>query len=270
MKITFIGGGNMGSALISGLIRKGMACSEIAVVEPDTEKRTRIGEEYGVRTYGEAAIESMDCEVVVLAVKPQQLHEVASKLADLLQNQLVVSIAAGIRATDLSAWLKGYSKIVRVMPNTPAQISKGISALYAMPDVEAKERAETVLSAVGSTIWLDEEEKMDAFTALCGSGPAYVFYFVEAMLDAAKRMGFNSAEARKMVLETISGSVALASESPDDAGTLRQKVTSRGGTTERALLEMEKHDVKLQITKAILAAEERSREMGIELGKTPC
>lgn len=260
----------MGSALISGLIRKGTDCGDIAVVEPDLDRRKLIGQEYGVRVYDEATIESMDCEAVLLAVKPQQLHQVASKLACLLENQLVVSIAAGIRATDLSEWLGGYKKVVRVMPNTPAQVSKGVSALYAMPGVEAKEMAETILSSVGSTIWLDEEEKMDAFTALCGSGPAYVFYFLEAMLEAAGIMGFDVVESRRMVLDTFSGSIALASESQDDAATLRRKVTSKGGTTERALLEMEKNGVKENIVKAILAAEERSREMGIELGNRSC
>lgn len=262
----------MGSALIAGLIRNGVKCGDIAVVEPDAGKRSGIGKDHGVRAFGEMSPESTDCEIILLAVKPQQLREVASKLASLLGKQLVVSIAAGIRSTDISKWLGGYSRIVRVMPNTPAQISKGISALYAMPGVDSagKAAAGIVLSAAGSTIWLEDEEKMDAFTALCGSGPAYVFYFLEAMLDAAAEMGFDPVDARKMVLETFSGSIALASESVDDAGTLRQKVTSKGGTTERALLEMERNDVKRHIVKAILAAEDRSREMGIELGRAPC
>ena len=269
MKITFIGGGNMGSALVSGLLKSGVKCEDMTVIEPDAEKRSRIENEYGVRASGEADVLN---EIVLLGVKPQQLREVARRLAGKLESRLVISIAAGIRVGDLSEWLGGHKNIVRVMPNTPAQVSKGISALYAMPEVDPSGRriAENVLSAVGSTIWLDEEEKMDAFTALCGSGPAYVFYFMEAMMEAASGMGFGPNDAKRMVIETFEGAVILARESEDDAGTLRSKVTSRGGTTERALHEMEKGDVRLNIVEAILAARERSRELAIELGKAPC
>lgn len=260
----------MGNALVSGLIREGAAGGDISVIEPDPEKRERMNREY--RVDARAEIDALDCESVLLAVKPQQLREAASKLAPLLDGQLVISIAAGILCADLSKWLGNYGRIVRVMPNTPAQVSKGISALYAMPGVDetGRQAAESILAAVGSTIWLDDEAKMDAFTALCGSGPAYVFYFLEAMIAAAMEMGFTPNEAKRMALETFSGSIALASESPDDAEILRQKVTSKGGTTERALLEMEDRQVKQGIIRGILAARERSREMGMELGKTQC
>ena len=269
MKITFIGGGNMGSALISGLVKSGAKPGDISVVEPDPEKRSRIEKGYGVTATEEADVLG---DVVLLGVKPQQLREVAAKLSGRIGSRLVISIAAGIRSEDLSCWLNGHRNIVRVMPNTPAQVSKGISALYALPEVDSSGRrtAEAVLSSVGSTIWLDEEGKMDDFTALCGSGPAYVFYFIEAMLEAARRMGFDALEAKKMVLETFSGSIALALESPEDAGILRQKVTSKGGTTERALNEMEKNDVKDHVVEAVFAARERSRELAVELGKASC
>ncbi len=270
MKITFVGGGNMGSALISGLIRNGENRNNISVIEPDAERRAQMGAEYGISVFEN--LDFLDCDLILLAVKPQQLHAVASVLADKLSTQVVVSIAAGILTSDLSKWLKGYGRIVRVMPNTPAQVMKGISALYAMPrvSVEDKKMAEEVLSSVGSTIWLSDEEKMDAFTALCGSGPAYVFYFLEAMIEAGTEMGFNANDAKKMALETFSGSLALVSESQDEPAILRRKVTSKGGTTERALLEMENSHVKAHVVRAIRAAEARSRELGIELGKASC
>ncbi len=270
MKITFVGGGNMGSALISGLIRNGADRKDISVIEPDPERREKMKAEYGISVF--ESVDLLDCDLILLAVKPQQLFGVASALADKLSSQIVVSIAAGILTSDLSRWLKGYGRIIRVMPNTPAQVMKGISALYAMPQVSAQDRrmAEEVLSSVGSTIWLIDEGKMDAFTALCGSGPAYVFYFLEALIEAGTEMGFDAIDAKKMALETFSGAVALASESQDEPGILRKKVTSKGGTTERALLEMENSSVKEHVVQAIRAAEERSKELGIELGKTSC
>lgn len=262
----------MGCALVSGLLKNGMNPGNIAVVEPDSEKRSRIEQAYGVGTFGETNLAALDCDVLLLAVKPQQLAAVASQLAGRLNSQLVISIAAGIQANDLSKWLGDYGRIVRVMPNTPAQVLMGVSALYALPNVDAagRDAATSIVSAVGSTIWLEQEEKMDAFTALCGSGPAYVFYFLETMTAAAIEMGFGPAEARTMVLETFSGSIRLATESADNAQVLREKVTSRGGTTERAILEMERTEVKRHIAQAIFAARDRSREMGVELGKTQC
>ena len=270
MKIMFVGGGNMGSALISGLIGNGAEPGDICVVETDPEKRQSIAHAHGVST--SASIGTLESDLILLAVKPQQLQNLASHIAGHLSGQLVVSIAAGILTSDLSKWLGGFERIVRVMPNTPAQVLKGISALYAMPAVsmEDRKKAEDVLSSVGSTIWFEEEGKMDAFTALCGSGPAYVFYFLEAMIEAGTAMGFDQTDARKMAMETFSGAVSLASDSPEDPKTLRAKVTSKGGTTERALLEMENNRVKEHIVKAIRAAEARSVELGIELGGKTC
>lgn len=268
MTITFIGGGNMARALISGLA----GSRPIAVVEPDPEKRADLCARYGVSAVPSIDATTLQCDVLVLAVKPQQLAAVAKEIAPMLSGQLVISIAAGILEKDLSRWLGGYGRIVRVMPNTPAQVMKGVSALHAMPDVDQPGRraAEQILSAVGSTVWLEHEERMDAFTALCGSGPAYVFYFLEAMIDAAAAMGFGREEARDMVIATFSGSLALAEQSGEDAAELRRKVTSKGGTTERALLAMEAAEVKAHIGEAVRAAEARSKELGIELGRTSC
>ncbi|NNM82394.1 MAG: pyrroline-5-carboxylate reductase [Burkholderiales bacterium] len=272
MKITFIGGGNMARALISGLTANGVPAGEISVVEPDADKRAELSSMYGVKAYDAANGDALQCDAIVLAVKPQQLAKVASGIAPMISGQLVISIAAGILEKDLSNWLGGHERIVRVMPNTPAQVMMGVSALHAMEGVDEAGRwaAEKILSAVGETIWLEQEEKMDAFTALCGSGPAYVFYFLEAMADAAVEMGFDREQAKSMAIGTFAGSVKLAAESGEDAATLRMKITSKGGTTEKAILSMESDGVKRKIVDAIRAAEARSRELGIELGRASC
>ena len=206
-------------------------------------------------------------EVVVLAVKPQQLREVAAQLAPLLNGQLIVSIAAGIRAVDLKRWLDTRN-IVRAMPNTPALIRKGVTGLYALRGVCAghKTIAGKILDAVGTSVWLDDEAQMDALTAVSGSGPAYVFYFIEAMQQAARELGLDDAQAQELVFGTFAGATELAKASSDDVGTLRARVTSKNGTTERALLSMEADQVKQHIIKAVHAAAERSKEMGDEPG----
>ncbi len=272
MKITFIGGGNMARALISGLTAKGVPAGQISVVEPDPGKREELSSSYRVNTFDSTNADALLSDAILLAVKPQQLAKVASGISSMISDQLVISIAAGILEKDLSEWLGGYERIVRVMPNTPAQVMMGVSALHAMEGVDeaGRKAAEKILSAVGETIWLDCEEKMDAFTALCGSGPAYVFYFLEAMADAAVAMGFDREAAKSMAIATFAGSVRLAAESGEDAAILRMKVTSRGGTTEKAIQSMENDGVKQEIVDAIRAAEARSRELGIELGRAPC
>ena len=267
MKICFIGGGNMASALIGGLIKRGFATAHIHVVELNTESCQRLHNEFGVRASDDLAVSVAHCDYIVLAVKPQQLHELCLQLTPLLNRQLIISVAAGIRAHDLARWL-GTQNIVRAMPNTPALIRSGITGLYALPAVSAAHRhdAQTIMTAVGSTLWLSEENMMDAVTAISGSGPAYVFYFIEAMQQAAQELGFNAQDARKLVLETFNGAARLADSSSDDAGILRARVTSKNGTTEKALLHMEDNQVKQHIIKAVHAAANRSREMGAELG----
>ncbi|MGH8728648.1 MAG: pyrroline-5-carboxylate reductase [Burkholderiales bacterium] len=267
MKLTFVGGGNMASALIAGLLGEGYSRDEIEVVEVSDEPRQRLEKDLGVKSFSDIA-ETSPCDCFVLAVKPQQLKAVALQLAPLLQSQLVISIAAGIRSSDLSRWLGEYPAIVRVMPNTPALVRMAISALYAMPQVSEQQRreAEKIMRAVGETLWLNEEAKMDAVTAVSGSGPAYVFYFLEALSEAARELGFNSNDARKLALTTFRGAIKLATDSGEDFAQLRAKVTSKGGTTERALQTMEGAVIKQAIIRAIRAAAERSEELGRELG----
>jgi pyrroline-5-carboxylate reductase len=269
MNITFIGGGNMASALIGGLLQKNFAAKTIGVIEITAESRDRLQREYGVNTYADLSPAALACDVLVLAVKPQQLRELATQLLPLLAGQLVVSIAAGIRSADLSRWLGGYGLLVRAMPNTPAMVQAGMTGLYALLAVSAEQRraAEAIMSAVGSVLWLDDESHMDGVTAVSGSGPAYVFYFIEALQQAAHELGFTPDEARRLSLETFAGASKLASMSDEDAAVLRQRVTSKGGTTERALQAMESAGVKQHIVEAVLAAAERSRELGEQLGQ---
>ena len=204
-----------------------------------------------------------------LAIKPQQLRDVAIFLGSLLHQQLVLSIAAGVRCTDLIRWLGDYGAVVRVMPNTPAQVQAGVSALYAAPGVSAGQRqlAGELMSAVGTTLWLEQEAQMDAVTAISGSGPAYVFYFLEAMQQAGSALGLDPEQTRRLALDTFLGASRLANASEQDFATLRSQVTSKGGTTERALNAMEAAGVKDAISAAVQAAATRSRELGDLLGK---
>ncbi len=269
MKVCFIGGGNMATALITGLLRKRRSPGDIRVVEIDAAARARLTRDLGVEAHAEAAAGVAGAECVVLAVKPQQMRDVAVPLTSLVRGALVITIAAGIRHADLARWLGGYGRIVRAMPNTPALALAGVTGLYAPPVVskDDRERAEQILGAAGTTLWVEREEEMDAVTAVSGSGPAYVFYFIEALQQAAAGLGFGDAAARALAIETFSGAVKLAAESPDDAATLRARVTSRGGTTERAIAELDKHRVREAIVSAVRAAAVRSRELGIELGR---
>ena len=268
MKITFIGGGNMAKALISGLIKRGYSPSKMHVVELNKDRCVEVHNEFAVRASTDMAQAVAHSEVVILAVKPQQLQEVALQLAPFLEDRLVISIAAGIRTQDIARWI-GSQNIVRCMPNTPALIRSGVTALYATPVVRPEQchRAEAILSAVGSTFWLDDEERLDAVTAISGSGPAYVFYFIEAMQQAAYELGVEESQARQMVLDTFLGATKLAENSNEEVATLRARVTSKNGTTERALLTMDANRVKQDIVDAIHAAAKRSKEMGDELGK---
>lgn len=268
MKINFIGGGNMANAIIGGLKSNGFAMPSITVLELDAEKRTSLAEGYGVQvtdTYANFG----NTDVIVLAVKPQQLKEVCGQLVPFLKSQLVVSIAAGVRSQDMSRWLNHHSAIVRVMPNTPAQIRAGVSALYALPDVSMTQRtqAETILGAVGKTLWLDDEQKMDAVTAISGSGPAYVFYFIEALQEAAISLGLDATSANMLALETFAGASLLATQSSTDVKTLRAQVTSKGGTTEQGILALESANIKGIICNAAKAAADKSKLLGDQLGQ---
>ncbi|HLY97127.1 MAG TPA: pyrroline-5-carboxylate reductase [Sideroxyarcus sp.] len=268
MKLTFIGGGNMAKALVGGLIKRGYSPSKIRVVDVSKERCVELHNEFGVRAATEMMEAVANGDAVILAVKPQQLREVALQLAPVIDGRLVISVAAGIRTQDLARWL-GTHNIVRCMPNTPALIRCGVTALYAMPAVTPEQchSAEAILGAVGTTLWVEDEEMLDAVTAISGSGPAYVFYFIEAMQQGAYELGLDEAEARQLVLDTFIGASKLAESSKEDIATLRARVTSKNGTTERALNTMEANQVKMDIVAAIHAAAVRSKELGDELGK---
>jgi len=268
LKVSFIGGGNMARALIGGLQKNNFAMANINVVESDAEKRARLHADFGV-TVTEQLPSVSNSDVIVLAVKPQQLRDLSIFLGSLLQNQLIISIAAGVRSVDLARWLGGYQAIVRVMPNTPAQIQAGISALFSLPVVTGlqREQADMLLSAVGQTLWLDDEAKLDAVTAISGSGPAYVFYFIEALQQAAMELGLSAEQAGLLSLHTFLGASQLAEQSASNPATLRAQVTSKGGTTERALQSLEADEIKTAIIKAARAASIRSKELGDQFGK---
>ncbi len=268
MKITFLGGGNMANALIGGLLGKGFAAADIAVIELGAEARERLTATYGVRTHASPDATAMACDVVVLAVKPQQMKAAAAPMLPHLGKQLIVSIAAGLRMEDLSRWLGGHRQLVRTMPNTPALIGAGVTGLCALPEVDAagRQRAEQVLQAVGSTVWIDDETRMDAVTAVSGSGPAYVFLFIEALQKAGESLGFTPEQARQLAIETTLGAAQLAAQSPEPASVLRERVTSKGGTTEAALKKMNECGVLDGIVAGVCAADARGRELGEQLG----
>lgn len=268
MKITFLGGGNMANALIGGLRQQGYSAAAIQVVEPVAELRDKLTETYGVRCTGQVDAAALNCEVWVLAVKPQVMHHAVEPLAGKLGSQLVISIAAGLRTADLSRWMGGHSRVVRCMPNTPALIGAGVTGLYADPSVdhEGRETAEKILSAAGRTLWVKEEGQMDAITAISGSGPGYVFYFIEALEKAALDFGFDAATARTLAVETFVGSARLAEASPESAAVLRERVTSKGGTTEAALNSFNADGVATAILRGAQAAEARGRELCDLLG----
>lgn len=277
MKIAFIGGGNMATALIAGLAGQAgrqAGGAHLHVVDPNTEALERLASQYGVSTAASVDVQVGAADVVVLAVKPQQMREVAACLKPLLANvpdkqPLVLSIAAGIRIADLSRWLGGYTRIVRSMPNTPALIAMGITGMVAASEVDEAQRsaADKVMRAVGQTVWLKDESLIDPVTAVSGSGPAYVFYFLEAMQQAALEMGLGAEQGRELALATFTGAAQLAAQSGDPVEVLRQRVTSKGGTTHAAITSMEAAGVKDAIVAAMKAAADRGRELGDELGK---
>jgi pyrroline-5-carboxylate reductase len=272
MNISFIGGGNMARAIIGGLQNNGFDMAAITVIEPDAQKCSQLATEFNVQvsdSYTENSNANTMNKVIILAVKPQQMREVCSQLNQKLHSQLIISIAAGIRSTNISRWLNNYPAIIRVMPNTPAQIQAGVSALYAMPGVNQVQRdqATTILDAVGITLWLDDEVKMDAITAISGSGPAYVFYLIEALQEAAVGLGLTSEESRMLAVHTFAGASLLAKKSIDDVKILRAQVTSKGGTTEQGILALEAANIKNIIMNAAKAATDKSRTLGDDLAQ---
>ncbi len=274
MKIGFVGGGNMASALIAGLVGKTVAAAEkehhqIHVIDVNPDALDKLKQQFGVTTALQIDAAIASCDVIVLAVKPQQMQDALALLLPYVSTQLILSIAAGIRSSDLSRWLNGYSAVVRSMPNTPALIGQGITGMFAMAGVSSSQRAmaDAIMNAVGSTLWLEEENLIDSVTAVSGSGPAYIFYFMEAMQQAAQEMGLNEEQSRQLTLATFVGGAQLAKQSSEPVSTLRERVTSKGGTTHAALTSMAQSDVKHAIVQAMKAAEGRSRELGEEFGR---
>lgn len=271
MKIAFIGGGNMAAALIAGLAGTLTGGENIHVIDPNPDALARLHAQHGVTTAESIGDAVALADVIVLAVKPQQMREVAAALLPRLgaAKPLILSIAAGIRGCDLARWLGGYNAIVRSMPNTPALIGKGITGMVAMAGVSAPQKmaADDIMKAVGATVWLDDEAQIDPVTAVSGSGPAYVFYFVEAMQQAALELGLSEAQGRELALATFTGAAQLAAQSDEALSVLRERVTSKGGTTYAAITSMEQNGVKEKIIDAVKAAAARGRELGEQLGQ---
>lgn len=270
MRLAFIGGGNMARAIIAGLLAKEAAqAAEIMVVEPDASTRLRLLAEHGVKAIEAPNADIAHAHVVILAVKPQNMREAAGQLAAVAGDSLFITIAAGIRVGDLSRWLGGRTRIVRSMPNTPAMVHAGITGLHAPAEVDEGDRAlaERILGAVGATLWFDKESDLDAVVAVSGSGPAYVFYAIEALENAAKDLGLPDGASRSLALWTFVGATKLAIERGEDPAQLRAQVTSKGGTTEAALKVLEAAGVKQHFIDAVRAARDRSVEMGDALGK---
>lgn len=257
----------MASALIAGLVRGGTAPVDIHVVELDAGQRKRLADAYGVVT-GDDVLSACAADVIVLAVKPQHLAAALAPLRERTGPALIVSVAAGVRGADIARWLGGQARVIRAMPNTPALIGAGITALVAATAVTRADRdaAQTILGATGQTLWVDNEDEIDAVTGVSGSGPAYVFRFIEAMMDAAQQVGLSAEQARTLVLATFDGATRLAMQSDEPPSVLRERVTSKGGTTAAALERLEVRGVGAAIGEAVVAARDRARAMADEFG----
>ena len=267
MKIAFLGGGNMAGALIGGLIAKGYAASDISVIEVSPGAREKLAAQHGVRATSAPDAATLQASTLVLAVKPQDMKAALGSLAGSAPGKLLVSIAAGVRIATLSRWLWGHQKIVRCMPNTPALIGAGITALYAPAAVDADERAgaEAILRAVGEVVWVDDERLLDPVTAVSASGPAYVFWFIEQLAASAEKLGLRKDIALKLALHTVLGAGRLAAAGNEPPERLRKNVTSKGGTTEAALKVFEEERMAERLGRAIEAASRRGAQLGDEL-----
>ena len=266
--IAFIGGGNMASAMLGGLIKKGMPAANLQVVEPLVEQAAKLRDKFGIQVHEMPGPQLASDTLVVWAVKPQVFKDAALQSRFHVKAALHLSVAAGIRSSSIAHWL-GTQRVVRAMPNTPALVGKGMTAMFSRNTVGIADRAwiERVIKPTGSFVWLGDEEQLDAVTALSGSGPAYVFYFIEAMVQAGVAMGLSHAQAHKLAVGTFVGASALAKGSQEPAEVLRARVTSQGGTTHAAISSLEQDDIKNLFVKAILAAKDRAVEMGDEFGR---
>lgn len=274
MTLSFIGGGNMAASLIGGLLAEDLQAGQITVADPNARNREQLEAHFAVRTTEDNLAAVAGADVVVLAVKPQVLKSVAQALATTVQEQqpLVITVAAGIRSVDLNRWLGGEGgkpvAVVRAMPNTPALVQTGAIGLYASENVSDEQRdlAESILRAAGLTLWVQEEGQMDAVTALSGSGPAYFFRMMEAMETAGAELGLSAETAHLLTLQTALGAAKMALESSESTATLRERVTSPGGTTEQGLRVMAEKDIDQIMAQVLKAAFDRSRELASLLG----
>lgn len=267
--IGFIGGGNMARSLVGGLLQDGYDPLRIRVCDPAPEQRQRLKQAFDIQISADAANMLPGCDCVVLAVKPQVLHSaidpIRTQLAEL--KPLIISIAAGIRVSSIQRWLKSDLAIVRCMPNTPALIQAGATGLYANAAVTESQRdfAESVLRAVGLTLWVNEESQIDAVTAVSGSGPAYIFLVIEAMQTAAESLGLSPEQSRLLCLQTVFGAAKMALEDAEPVSRLREQVTSKGGTTEKALEVLQQGGLVDLFREAITAARERAEALAVQL-----
>ena len=269
MNVVFIGGGNMADALIGGLLASGFSPNQLRAVDVNGDARRRLADKHRIACFDAPQKAYRPGDVIVFAVKPQQMQE-AARFSGLKANaNLVISIAAGISLGSFARWLGGHARLVRAMPNTPALIGAGVSGLCALPGVSAAERkqAEAVLGAVGATVWIEDEVLMDAVTAVSGSGPAYVFWFIEQLANAGAALGLPVEISKKLAVETVLGSAKLAAQSADSPAVLRERVTSKGGTTEAALKAFDEQKLAERFVRAIEAARDRGAELGVMLAK---
>lgn len=267
--LAFIGGGNMARSLIGGLIAQGLPARQIIVSDPMEAQRQLLATQYGVRVTDSNAEAAVAAQIIVLAVKPQELRGVAQALASTLSHQpLIISVAAGIRASDLQTWLGGLP-VVRTMPNRPALNGCGVTGLYASTEVPAAQRelASRIMGAVGKSVWVEQETLIDAVTAVSGSGPAYFFLLMELLEAAGVEQGLPAETARVLAIETAYGSGMMAREVSDSPAVLRQQVTSKGGTTEAALKAFEEQKLAERFLRAVEAARDRGAELGDQLAK---
>lgn len=267
MTIAFLGGGNMATALIGGLLARGFG--ELSVVEPLSAAREALVAKHRVHASEAPDGATRAADTLVLAVKPQDLRTALASIVPVAREQLVISIAAGVRLADISRWLGGHRRLVRAMPNMPALIGCGVAALHALPEVGAaqRSRAEAVLGAVGAIVWVEDERLLDPVTALSGSGPAYVFWFIEQLAASGEAMGLPREVAARLALETVLGAARLAAQSGEAPATLRARVTSKGGTTEAALRVFDEEQLAQRLRRALEAASQRGAELGDQLGR---
>ncbi|MDH3694936.1 MAG: pyrroline-5-carboxylate reductase [Gammaproteobacteria bacterium] len=270
-RIGFIGGGNMARSLIGGLLGAGYDASQIAVSEPDPQRREALVNAFAIGSFSDNQPVAEKADILVLAVKPQIMKNALDSIKDTIVDRkpLLISIAAGVRLESIEHWTAPDIPIVRVMPNTPALVASGASGLFANESVSEEQRniAESIMRAVGVTVWLNEEAQLDTVTAVSGSGPAYFFYLMEAIQQTAIENGLDEKTANLLTVETALGAAKLALESNESPAELRRAVTSPGGTTQAALEVMEIESMHTTINKAVNAAEQRSRELADDLAK---